>query len=259
MRPLAPYLLFLLVCGLLSCAARKRPDNPNAPDTPPVGDTSQTSLDWSGTYLGEIADPDGNMVMTSLHLGKGGTYTIERSAETLGEEPITETGSFVWEDDGESIRLEGIDSTSRPIYYRVGENYLRQMDLVNQSIEGNTDDRYTLRKDAQGLRGNTWQLVTLNGAPVEKKKSQPTLTFAGTSTRLYGMAGCNRYSTEYSLTEGDYLDIPAPVTTKMACPELELEREFLEALEGTANFSVADETLSLTDAAGAQVATFQRQ
>ena len=259
MRSLAPYLLFFLVCGLLSCASRKRPDNPNAPEMPPPADNSRSSLDWSGTYLGDIADPEGNIITTSLHLAEDETYTLERSADALGEEPQTDSGSFVWEDNGESIRLEGIDSTSRPIYYRVGENYLRQMDLVNQSIEGTTDDRYTLRKDALGLRGNTWQLVTLNGAPVEAGKSQPTLTFAGTRSRLYGMAGCNRYSTEYSLTEADYLDIPSPVATKMACPELDLEREFLEALEGTANFSVTDRTLSLVDAAGAEVATFRRQ
>ena len=259
MRPLAPYLLFILVCGLLSCAARKRPDNPQAPESLPVGDNSRTSLDWSGTYLGDIADPDGDLVTTSLHLSEDGTYTLERSAKSLGEEPLTDTGSFVWDADGESVRLEGIDSTSRPIYYRVGENYLRQMDLINQSIEGTTDDRYTLRKDTLGLRGNTWQLVTLNGAPVEAGKIQPTLTFAGTRSRLHGMAGCNRYSTEYSLADADYLDIPAPVTTKMACPELELEREFLEALEGTANFSITEATLSLTDAAGAEVATFRRK
>ncbi|WP_116109034.1 META domain-containing protein [Lewinella sp. IMCC34191] len=253
-----PILHLSVLCLLLLLMHCHRKPSATQPESQPVsvGDNSRNSLDWPGTYLGSVPNTEGERITTSIRLRADGTYTLETVMEDDTAEPIVDNGTFVWEPDGGSIKLTGIDSTTRPIYYQVGENRLRQLDLVNQSIEGNLNDRYVLTKDDTGLRGSSWALTSLNGEPVDLGKSQPTLEFAGARAWLSGMAGCNRYSTEYSLVDSKNLDIPPPVATKMACPDLPVEQEFIEALMGTTTFERSGETLRLLDAAGAEVARF---
>ncbi|MGB3801173.1 MAG: META domain-containing protein [Lewinella sp.] len=248
-------LAVLLATLMLHCHRPPTPAQPGTTDIP-IGDTSRNSLDWPGTYLGQVPNTAGDAVTTSLQIREDGTYRLETNSETGQEEPTIDTGQFEWQPDDGIIKLLGIDSTERPVYYQVGENRLRQLDFVNQSIEGKVNDRYLLTKNSSGLRGSSWALATLNGQPVDLGKSQPTLEFAGTLDRLSGMAGCNRYSTTYSLVDGTNLDIPSPVATKMACPELSVEQAYLEALEGTITFERTGDVLRLQDAAGAEVATF---
>ena len=44
------------------------------------------------------------------------------------------------------------------------------------------------------------------------------------------------------------------MTTKMACPAMELERRFLEALQSTARWRIASGALELLDASGKPLA-----
>ena len=227
------------------------------PGSVPVGDNSRNSLDWPGTYTGEVPTLDGEMVRTGLRLRDDGTYRLETARGDA--EPESFSGRFAWDPDGGSIKLLDIDSTNRPIYYRVGENQLRQIDLVNQTIEGKLTDRYLLKKDTTGLAGTTWQLRSLEGQPVALGKRQPTLNFSNLNGRVAGNAGCNRYSAAFTLAGDGNIDIPRPVATKMACPELDTEQAFFEALEGTSTYEFAGEMLVFRDAAGADIATFTQR
>ncbi|PPK84227.1 heat shock protein HslJ [Neolewinella xylanilytica] len=248
---------FLLLCTAMHC---HRPPAPatNSPARPEVsvGDNSRNSLDWPGTYIGTVPTSDGNNLVTGLQLRKDGTFRLETTPEGGTAQPVVETGNFEWDRDGGGIKLLGIDSTNRPIYYQVGENHLRQLDLVNQSIEGQLTDRYHLAKDTTGLNGTTWQLKTLDGTPVDIGKNQPTLTFTILGNGLAGLAACNRYRTEYAIVAEGSIDIPHPIATKMACPELATEQQFFEALEGASSYEFMEDNLVLRDTAGAIVATF---
>ena len=258
LRMPAPRLLVYAV--LITAIACHRPPAPVEPAPDPanaVGDNSRNSLDWPGTYLGEVPALDGELVRTGLRLREDGTYRLETA---VGDgEAETLTGRFAWEPDGGSIKLLDIDSTDRPIYYRVGESHLRQLDFVNQSIEGKRTDRYTLSKDTTGLAGTTWQLRSLEGQPVDLGKRQPTLNFNNLNGRLAGHAGCNRFTADIELAGAGNIDIPRPVATKMACPDLDTEQAFFEALEGTSSYEFAGDMLVLRDAAGADIATFTRR
>lgn len=251
-------LVYLLLLTVIACRRPPAPAVPPEPvPAPTVGDNSRNSLDWPGTYTGEVPTLDGEVVRTGLRLREDGTFRLETARGE--EEPETFTGRFTWDADGGSIKLLDIDSTDRPIYYRVGENQLRQLDLVNQSIEGKITDRYVLGKDTTGLAGTTWQLRSLEGQPVDLGKRQPTLNFSNLNGRVAGNAGCNRYSAAFTLAGDGNIDIPRPVATKMACPELDTEQAFFEALEGTSTYEFAGEMLVLRDAAGADIATFTQR
>jgi hypothetical protein len=56
----------------------------------------------------------------------------------------TQTGSFAWNSDGNSITLIGIKNA--PSVYYVGENKLMQADMDGKRISGALADKYVLIK-----------------------------------------------------------------------------------------------------------------
>lgn len=112
---------------------------------------------------------------------------------------------------------------------------------------------------AGSIVGTTWLLSTLGGeAPSEG--STVTVHFADDGA-LFGSGGCNRFAGTYeidgsALTVGDALP-----STMMACDEAVMEQEsaFFAALVDAREFAVADDSLTLSDEAGAELATFTAQ
>jgi heat shock protein HslJ len=90
--------------------------------------------------------------------------------------------------------------------------------------------------------------------------SEITATFADDGT-LSGSAGCNTYDASYT-TDGDTIEIDAPSSTKMACPEpegvMDQEAAYLAALPTAATFRVNGGLLELLSAEGSAVVTYTR-
>lgn len=106
--------------------------------------TAKNSLDWSGTYKGEVPCADCAGIETEVKLNKDETYFQSTGYE--GKKKIEHSennGSFIWID-GSTIKLE--DAQHRPVYYFVGENYLRQLDITGKEITGSLAENYILKK-----------------------------------------------------------------------------------------------------------------
>jgi heat shock protein HslJ len=75
-----------------------------------------------------------------------------------------------------------------------------------------------------------------------------------------GSAGCNRYGTSYE-TEGSALTLGVVTSTEMACDDAhnQRDREFFMALDSVAQYEILRDTLTLKDAEGNLVMTFQAQ
>ncbi|AOB29746.1 hypothetical protein AKI39_02170 [Bordetella sp. H567] len=77
---------------------------------------------------------------------------------------------------------------------------------------------------------------TLRPIPRNDGRERPiTISFVheGMQLRVAGYAGCNTYSSTYTVANGDLIVTAAPVATRMACqrPELnQLEQDFLASL-----------------------------
>ncbi len=233
------------------------PPEAREPLDPPQGDNSRTSVDWPGLYSGNVPTADGGGMETTLMLSEDNTYVLRtRTSETDGETQ-THRGRFSWEPDGGGIKLLDIDSTDRPIYYKVGENYLRQLDLISRPIEGSLSELYYLQKDQTGLLETRWNLVSLKGTPVPASKNAPYLMLQANGQRMAGSGGCNSFSGTYLLDQ-DNLTFPPLMSTKMMCPDISTEQSFLEALRTTAGYSIGGDTLQLTDSRDAILATLLR-
>ncbi|MGL5032925.1 MAG: META domain-containing protein, partial [Microcystaceae cyanobacterium] len=89
---------------------------------------------------------------------------------------------------------------------------------------------------ASPLADTTWQLV---GGEMLTANSNGQITLRFTQQNLSGSAGCNRYSTGYSVKDNQ-LKTKAIASTRMACPSplMEQETAYLRALETAHSFKV---------------------
>ena len=94
-----------------------------------------------------------------------------------------------------------------------------------------------------------WTLVELGGEPVSVEKP-PSIRFSEPN-EVTGFSGCNRLSGSYERTDGAFRFGPI-ITTKMACPDvMELEHDFVVALESTRRVEVTGSSLELIGDTGA--------
>ncbi|MGV0924213.1 copper resistance protein NlpE [Empedobacter tilapiae] len=105
--------------------------------------TSQSALDWNGTYEGVIPCADCEGIKTELALNQDNTYTL--TEEYIDKNlKVENQGNITWTDDGNSISLKMKDDEYRR--YKVGENVLFQLDLEGNEITGSLAQNYQLKK-----------------------------------------------------------------------------------------------------------------
>jgi heat shock protein HslJ len=225
----------------------------------PAGDTSRNALDWPGTYVGTVPCADCEGIHTRLELRADGTFT--RSLTYLGrnDAPRNDSGMFAWDAAGLKITLGPAAASQQ---YHVGENVLFHLDRDGQRIGGELAARYRLEKTVNDPRieNRRWHLVELNGQPVATPMGRAGVFFEldGAQSRVTGNASCNRFAGTYDLTAGGRLRFaPNMLSTMMACPELERERAFLDALASVDNYSIGEGMLSLNRARMAPLARFR--
>lgn len=103
--------------------------------------------------------------------------------------------------------------------------------------------------DITQIQDRVWVAETIEGQPVSTGVAS-TLTL-GADGRASGSTGCNRY-TGGTAIDGAQLHFGQLAMTKMAClgPAMAQETHFTQALQRTARWSLAGETLLLHAAEG---------
>lgn len=92
--------------------------------------------------------------------------------------------------------------------------------------------------DFSALRGD-WRIVSVNGQAVTaSEEGVPALSFDVEEMRLGGTTGCNRVMGQITRDAANPLSISfgQPATTRMACPDMTLERDILAALGQVRSF-----------------------
>lgn len=135
-------------------------------------------------------------------------------------------------------------------------------DQAGRRITGDLEAAYRLESTANDPRieNRRWRLVELNGRQVEPPSDRDGAYFEldGTASRVTGNASCNRFFGTYELLAGDRIRFGSDIgVTRMACPELEQEREFLDMLGRVDSYSLGESGLSLNRARMAPLARFR--
>jgi heat shock protein HslJ len=104
--------------------------------------------------------------------------------------------------------------------------------------------------------GRTWQLVSLDGAPVV---AGTVIDLTLENDTVSGSAGCNTYSGPATYSDGSMTLGPEFAVTFMACDEpiMEQEQRYLAALSRVVSYELTPDELLLQDGNGITVATFE--
>lgn len=83
-----------------------------------------------------------------------------------------------------------------------------------------------------------WSVVELNGKKLDPADSKQLIVIDVARKHLSGNAGCNRMNgnIEYTDAQKNIIKFPQVATTRMACPDMQAEQEFLEALNKVVRF-----------------------
>lgn len=250
-------LLLICITGLFFCKSSTSAPKSTTPASP---DNSRTSLDWDGIYYGVLPCADCPGIQTTLYLNKDLSYRLKEKYLDRADSAREYTGKFSWNSAGNSITLGGLDNNSRPASYFVGENTLTQLDRQGNKITGEMADRYILSKESYALQEKYWKLTELYGKPVTVDstfRKEPHIIFKNADQRFNGHGGCNGFSGTYELRSGNRISISNAVSTQMACPNMDIETQFLKALQAADNFNVAGAQLVLNKARMAPLARFK--
>ena len=129
---------------------------------------------------------------------------------------------------------------------------------VEPTPEPTTEPTAPAAPAGDALAGTNWMLATLGGNP-PVANTAATLNF-GTDGKAGGNDSCNAFGGSYTV-DGNSLKFSALIGTLIACEEPIMKQAdaFRKALEQTAQFAVAGDTLTLSDASGSALATFMKQ
>lgn len=125
-----------------------------------------------------------------------------------------------------------------------GEGYLYLMDKNGKQL-------MTLNKNALGFLNGNWQIAEINGQPFDDEEM--TVFFDINERKIHGNTGCNYFNGNIFVdpNKANIISLSNMGVTQRMCPNLDLERQLLVALE---EISVVvdglDGTALLTDTAG---------
>jgi hypothetical protein len=209
---------------LAACGPREPVQDPSVADARPDHHTSQSSLDWAGTYEGLLPCVDCIGVLTTLRLESDGTYVLTARRLVAGEASASDGGRFTWTEDGGSIRLA---SDAAPSGFQVGEGRLFALNPDGSRVAADASASLQLvpkvdMAPAQVLENHVWSLVsatTADGASIEALFPAAgrglALAFRDASVNVTG--GCNGLRAGYSLNAEGQLTVGNAASTMMAC------------------------------------------
>lgn len=143
-------LYYIALLALFTTACSEAPKEETAVNTAqaqteavksiPVGDTSQNSLDWAGSYEGVLPCASCEGMQTLITLQADNSFVQETVYLGKDEKILKLMGKVIWDELGQKITLE--DGTQ----YLVGENQLIMLDTEGKRITGELAANYVLKK-----------------------------------------------------------------------------------------------------------------
>ena len=228
--------LLLLSLTLYNCNSAKQPA---AMDI----HTSQSSLDWEGTYKGMLPCADCEGISTVIQLHQNNTYQLHQKYEGKDGTVNKSFGTFTWTDDGRKIILKVGTET---IQLQVGENRLFWLDHKGNRITGTLANNYILIKDENTITEKYWKLIELMGDKIKTEGNHEAyIILKQQGNHFNGNGGCNTINGSYMLKEQDGISFSNIISTEMTCKALPTEEKLIKALQGASSYLLKGDTLFL--------------
>lgn len=99
-------------------------------------------------------------------------------------------------------------------------------------------------KNAKPLVGTQWHLVRMMERDLQIAPEQFLFTFDADG-QFAGKGGCNRMMGSYKTTDNGGITFSGVASTRMMCPEVDLETELSKILEGATHYEIDGDMLML--------------
>ena len=231
-------LLMLMGAALGSCKSKQA-----------VRSAAESSPAWAGTYSGVLPCASCPGIVTILQLNGDLTYRLETTYLEEENGSFSDSGSFHWNEPGRVLTLDSPDNTEAPSMYALADGRVIQLDMEGMMVTGQLADKYVLTPVAP-LEEKYWKLVELNGKPVgflDDWNREPHVRFQSADKRVSGTSGCNSFFGSYALEGENQVVFSALGATKMACPEMWVEQELFQVLDGTVDYAVKGNKLTFSN------------
>lgn len=120
--------------------------------------------------------------------------------------------------------------------------------LLGSCQSTHTPAAHSLSPPTAELHTTRWSLYSLDTEPLSSGISSGNaiyLQLSATETQAEGQIGCNRFRGSFELPGEGKLRFGRVLLTKMACPELNIEGMFMQALRDTRSYRISGDTLRL--------------
>jgi len=209
---------------------------------------SKSSLDWAGSYYGTLPCIDCDGVETRLSFSLSGKFTLIENHIGKSSGNKMSGGVMGWNEQGSIVRLMGLKVDSDYHQYLVQENQLVKLAGTGERFVGQDADKYVLVKTKKdpSLKAVNWklkELKTYKGESIDKRP--PTLRIDQSTGQFSAYSSCNNVNGTVHILEGDKISFGQMAVTRMACPDMNLEQLFLNALENVSNYRLVDGQLIL--------------
>jgi heat shock protein HslJ len=208
-------------------------------------ESAQSSIDWPGTYVGTLPCADCQGVRTLVRLKGNNQYQISETHLGKSKKPIVDTGKIIWLKDGTRITL-----SHKPTYFfMVSKSGLLRLNAKAEAIPGPNNSAYLLKKSQSEFTEKYWKLMEVNGERLDRSEltKDPYITFSEDSATVRGFGGCNSFGGKFKLSDNRVLKFSAMHATLMACPALQQESKYMQALEHVEYYQIFKDTLILQD------------
>lgn len=107
--------------------------------------SAKETVDILGTYRATLPCEDCKGIQTEITISSDETFRIKSKYLGKSEKVSEDLGDYMWQEDGNTLMLEGIDS--EPVLYEVIEGKLIQLDEDGQKVKGRHEKSYIFLKD----------------------------------------------------------------------------------------------------------------
>ncbi|GEQ85417.1 hypothetical protein ULMS_09250 [Patiriisocius marinistellae] len=143
------------------------------------------------------------------------------------------------------------------------EGFLKKIEVKYKPIEDAPADASSIkyifvkelekREDFKSMIEGDWIGSRIKNNPIHRGYKLPQIQIESNEMLVSGMGGCNNYNGEIKNLTNTNIEFGNIVSTKMACINRNVEREYFETLNTVNTYKIEENTLSFFNAEGKEV------